>query len=135
MVLLGVGLSGPSEAQSPPPPRAAPTAIKPIPITVAKAEAREVQRAVETIGSLVAWDDVQVRTEQPGTIARLLVDLGDRVTRGTVMATYDAREFELAVKQAEADLVSAQQSLSRARATVQASEAALRRAKDSLVTL
>jgi len=99
---------------------------------VAKAEAREVQRAVETIGSVVAWDDVQVRTEQPGTIARLLVDLGDAVTRGKVLAEYDAREFELAVKQAEADLLSAEQSLSRARATVQSSEAALRRAKNNL---
>ena len=104
-------------------------AIKPLPITVAKAEAREVQRSVETVGSLLAWDDAQVRTEQPGTIARLLVDLGDAVTRGQVLAEYDAREFELAVKQAEADLLSARQSLARARATVGASEAALRRAR------
>jgi membrane fusion protein (multidrug efflux system) len=52
-----------------------------------------------------------------------------------VLAEYDAREFELAVKQAEADLLSAQQSLARAKATVGASEAALRRAKDGLVSL
>ena len=86
--------------------KAAPGAIKPLPITVAKAEAREVQRSVETVGSLLAWDDAQVRTEQPGTIARLLVDLGDAVARGQVLAEYDAREFDLAVKQAEADLLS-----------------------------
>ncbi len=132
--LLGLCACGRSDAQSSPP-RVAPPAIKPLPITVAKAEAREVQRAVETIGSLVPWDDVQVKTEQPGTIARLLVDLGDPVTRGKVLAEYDAREFELGVKQAEADLLSVRQSLSRARATVKASEAALRRAKDNLVTL
>jgi RND family efflux transporter MFP subunit len=90
---------------------------------------------VETIGSLVAWDDVQVRTEQPGTIARLLVDLGDPVSRGDVLAEYDAREFVLAVKQAEADLLSAEQSLARSRAAVQSSEAALRRAKDNLAML
>ena len=95
------------------PRRRPPGAIKPLPITVAKAEAREVQRSVETVGSLLAWDDAQVRTEQPGTIARLLVDLGDSVTRGQVLAEYDAREFELAVKQAEADLLSSQQSLAR----------------------
>ena len=132
-VLLACTIAGNSAAQSPP--RAAAPAIKPLPITVAKAEARPVQRMVETIGSLVAWDETQVRTEQPGTIARLLVDLGDSVSRGTVLAEYDAREFELTVKQADADLLSAQQSLSRARATVQSSEAALRRAKDNLVTL
>ena len=132
-ILLAFSISGNSAAQSPP--RAAAPAIKPLPITVAKAEARPVQRMVETIGSLVAWDETQVRTEQPGTIARLLVDLGDSVSRGTVLAEYDAREFELTVKQADADLLSAQQSLSRARATVQSSEAALRRAKDNLVSL
>ena len=83
-----------SDAQSSSPPKdaakAAPGAIKPLPITVAKAEAREVQRSVETVGSLLAWDDAQVRTEQPGTIARLLVDLGDAVARGQVVAEYDA---------------------------------------------
>ncbi|PYP29703.1 MAG: efflux RND transporter periplasmic adaptor subunit, partial [Gemmatimonadetes bacterium] len=111
VLFLAFGACSKSDAQSPPSQRAAPAAIKPLPITVAKAEAREVQRAVETIGSLLAWDDVQVKTEQPGTIARLLVDLGDPVTRGKVLAEYDAREFELAVKQAEADLLSAEQSL------------------------
>ena len=137
--LIGVALAleacSRSEAQAPPAAKAAPGAIKPLPVTVARAEAREVQRTVETVGSLVAWDDVQVKTEQPGTIARLLVDLGDPVKKGTVLAEYDAREFELAVKQAEADLLSAQQSLARARATVESSEAALRRTKDSLVSL
>jgi RND family efflux transporter MFP subunit len=135
LLLLGFGACGRSDAQQSPSPRPVPAAIKPLPITVARAEAREVQRAVETIGSVVAWDDVQVKTEQPGTIARLLVDLGDPVTRGKVLAEYDAREFELAVKQAEADLLSTQQSLARAQAAVAASEAALRRAKDNLVLL
>lgn len=134
-LVLAFCAGGRSDAQSTPSPRGALDAVKPLPITVTRAEAREVQRAVETIGSLVAWDDVQVKTEQPGTIARLLVDLGDPVTRGKVLAEYDAREFELGVQQAEADLLSTQQSLARARATVQASEAALRRANDNLVTL
>jgi RND family efflux transporter MFP subunit len=116
-------------------PKADAGTVKPLPITVARAEAREVQRSVETVGSLLAWEDVQVRTEQPGAIARLLVDLGDAVTKGQVLAEYDAREFELAVKQAEADLASTQQSLARSRAAVLATEAALRRAKDGLVSL
>jgi RND family efflux transporter MFP subunit len=137
-VLLGAA-GGTSDAQPAGAPkdasRGAAPAYKPLPITVARAEAREVQRAVETVGSLLAWDDVQIKTEQPGTIARLLVDLGDPVTKGKVLAEYDAREFELAVKQAEADLLSAEQSLARARATVQSSEANLRRAKDGLVSL
>jgi RND family efflux transporter MFP subunit len=139
LLIAAIGCSR-SDAQSSAPPKdaakAAPAgAIKPLLITVAKAEVREVQRSVETVGSLLAWDDAQVRTEQPGTIARVLADLGDAVTRGQVLAEYDAREFEMAVKQAEADLLSSQESLARGRATVGASEAALRRAKDALVSL
>ena len=114
-LLMAASACGQSDAQSTAPPKdaakAPPGAIKPLPINVAKAEAREVQRSVETVGSLLAWDDAQVRTEQPGTIARLAADLGDSVTRGQVLAEYDAREFQLAVKQAEADLLSSQQSL------------------------
>src|SRR5262245_15261246 len=139
LLLLAAAGCGKSDAQSNTPQKDAPkvpaAAVKALPITVAKAESREVQRSVETVGSLLAWDDVQVKTEQPGTIVRLLVDLGDAVTKGKVLAEYDAREFELAVKQAEADLLSAGESLARARASVQASEAALRRAKDGLVSL
>jgi multidrug resistance efflux pump len=57
------------------------------------------------------------------------------VSRGKVLAEYDTREFELAVAQADADLLSARQSLQRGKAAVEASEAALRRAKDNLVSL
>ncbi len=126
---------GRSDAQAPPAGKAAPTSFRPIPITVARAEGREVQRAVETVGSLLPWQETQVKTEQPGTIARLHADLGDSVARGKVLAEYDSREFDLAVAQAEADLLSARQSLSRAQASVESSEAALRRAKDSLAAL
>lgn len=139
LVLLAASGCGRSDAQSAPSPKnsskPASAAIKPLPIAVARAESREVQRSVETVGSVLAWDDAQVKTEQPGTIARLLADLGDAVKKGQVLAEYDAREFELTVKQGEADLLSAGQSLARARATAQASEAAARRVKDGLISL
>jgi RND family efflux transporter MFP subunit len=109
---------------------AAPT-FRPIPVNVTPAQSRPVQRTVETSGSVLAGDEVQAKSEQPGTIARLRVDLGDRVTAGAVLADYDRREFELAVDQTQADLAAAQQALARAEATALASEAALRRTRDS----
>jgi RND family efflux transporter MFP subunit len=112
------------------PPAVAP-AVRPIAVNVTPAQSRAVQRTVETSGSVLAGDEVQARSEQPGTIARLHVDLGDRVAAGAVLADYDRREFQLAVDQAQADLGAAQQGLARARATAVASEAALRRARDS----
>jgi cobalt-zinc-cadmium efflux system membrane fusion protein len=105
--------------------------VRPIAVTTARAEARPVQRTVETSGSLLAADEVQAKSEQPGTIARLHADLGDRVAAGAVLADYDRREFQLAVEQAQADLAAARESLARARATALASEAQLRRVRDS----
>lgn len=128
-----------SEAQEPKtPPRAGAAAVpglRAIPVTVGRAEARAVQRVVETSGSLLAADEVQAKSEQPGTIARLFVDLGDRVASGAVLVEYDRREFDLAVEQAEADLGGARESLARAQATAVASEATLRRVRDTLATL
>lgn len=123
-----------SDAQAPPPPKGV-AAIKPLPITVAKAESRPVQRSVETVGSLVAWQETVIKTEQPGTISKLLVDLGDSVTAGKILAEYDAREFQLSVDQADADLLSARQSYARAQAALSSSEAALRRSRDGLSAL
>src|SRR5262245_21649198 len=134
-VALAAAAADRSDAQAPPAGKAAAPAFRPVSITVARAEAREVQRSVETVGSLLPWQETQVKTEQPGTIAKLHADLGDSVPRGKVLAEYDSREFDLAVAQADADLLSARQSLSRSQASVEASEAALRRARDNLGAL
>jgi len=107
-----------AQAEKPP---AAGAAFRPIAITVARAETRTAQRTVETSGSLLAWEEVQARAEQPGRIARLRVDLGDYVTAGQILADYDRREFEYAVEQA--------------RAAVGAASAQLRRQKDALAAL
>ncbi len=135
LLLAMPGASRMSDAQPAGKSPGAPAALKPLPVTIARAETRPVQRSVETVGSLVPWQDVVVKTEQPGTVARLFVDLGDAVARGTVLAEYDAREFQLAVEQAEADLGAAKQSLARARTGVEASEAALRRVRDNRAAL
>jgi RND family efflux transporter MFP subunit len=118
-------------ARAAPPRPAGVAAVRPIVVNVATAESRPVQRTVETSGSVLAGDEVQAKSEQPGTIARLRVDLGDRVDAAAVLADYDGREFQLAVDQAQADLAAAQQALARAQATAVASEAALKRTRDS----
>jgi multidrug efflux pump subunit AcrA (membrane-fusion protein) len=102
-------------------------AIKAIPVTVGRAEDRTVQRAVETSGSLLAWEEVVVKSEQPGTIARLRVDLGDRVSPGQVLADYARREFELAVAQAQAAVATAQAQLRQQRETQATLEAEVAR--------
>ncbi len=112
-----------SQADAPRPGAAGGAAAGPraLPVTVARVVERPTERSVDTTGSLLAWDEVQARAEQSGTIARLRVDLGDRVQAGQVVADYDRREFELAVDQA--------------RAAVAQAAANLRRQRDALATL
>src|SRR5581483_7323420 len=58
-------------------------------VTTAPVEARDVARVVDTSGSLLAWEEVTLSTSVAGTVARLAVDLGDRVQAGQVVAELD----------------------------------------------
>lgn len=108
---------------------------QPFGVTIARAEARAVQRSVETVGSLLAWEEVPVKSELAGTVARVLADLGDRVGRGTVLVEFDKREARLAAEQAEADLLAAHESRARAGAAVDASRANLTRVREQVAAL
>lgn len=134
LLLLALLLAACGQSQAQDPKKPAPE-VKSFPVTVAKAEARSVQRSVETIGSLLAWHEVQVKSEIQGTLARLFVDLGDRVPAGKILAELDKREARLAIEQAEADLLGSREALARARAGVEASRANLTRTRAQQATL
>lgn len=114
--------------------KSAPAAPRAFSITTARVEARDVDRVVETTGSLLAWQEVTLNTAVPGTVAKLLVDLGDRVNAGQVVAELDQREFVLAVRQADAALRAARDGLARAHARVEASRANLAQVRESRKT-
>jgi RND family efflux transporter MFP subunit len=57
---------------------------------------------VEVTGTLAAQDQVQLAMKVPGRVSELLVDLGDRVRKGQVIARLDPTDLELAVRQATA---------------------------------
>ena len=128
LLALLLGACGQGQAQAPA--KKSGGERKPLPVTVARVETRPVQRSVETIGSLLAWEEVQIKSELAGTVARLLVDLGDRVAAGAVLAELDKREGRLAIEQAEADLLAARESLARARAATESSRANLTRVRE-----
>lgn len=120
-VLLLLAACNRSQADAPKPAAGPAGGPRPLAVTVDRAVERTTERSVETTGSLLAWEEVQARAEQSGTIAGLRVDLGDRVQAGQVLADYDRREFELVVEQA--------------RAAVAQASANLRRQRDALATL
>ena len=75
---------------------------KALAVTIATVESREVRRTVEAVGSLFAFDEVIVSPEVDGRAEKVLVDVGDRVTKGQVLAQILPLEYELAVSQSQA---------------------------------
>jgi len=100
-------------------------------VSVATVEARAVERTVDATGSLLAWEEAVVNTSVPGTVARLLVDLGDRVGAGQIVAEQDQRELALGVAQADAGARAARDALERSRAQATALRAQLDQVRSS----
>src|SRR5262245_34126107 len=71
-----------------------PTAkVRPVPV-----EQHQQRRTVEAVGSLFAYDEVIVSSEVEGRVEQVMVDVGDRVSRGQVLARVSPVELELTVE-------------------------------------
>ena len=123
-LLLGLLLAGGAAAQPSGPAATAPGSLR---ITTARVTGRVVERSVDTIGHLAAWEESIVRAPLTGTVARLYADLGDAVRAGQPLADLAAN---LAIDQLTGDLAAARESLARARAAADASRASLARVRD-----
>jgi membrane fusion protein, multidrug efflux system len=77
---------------------------KALSVSVATVESREVRRTVEAVGSLFAYDEVIVSPEVDGRAEKVLVDVGDHVTKGQVLVQILPLEYELTVAQQQAQL-------------------------------
>lgn len=101
---------------------AAPETTAPAPAVVdvatVTATTGAIESALEISGTLTPLSRVAVKPKLPGTIERMLVDIGDAVTKGQTIATIDRREID-----AQADA---------AVATVAVGKAALETAEASL---
>ena len=75
---------------------------KALTVSIATVESRQVNRTVEAVGSLFAFDEVTVSPEVDGRAEKVLVDVGDHVIKGQVLAQILPLEYELAVSQAQA---------------------------------
>ncbi|HEV7298076.1 MAG TPA: efflux RND transporter periplasmic adaptor subunit [Tepidisphaeraceae bacterium] len=75
--------------------RGGPKKAEPIPVKVAKAEARTVTRNVEITGTLWGDQDVTISAKVPGRIADIFKDVGDRVTADEPLVQIDKTDYEL----------------------------------------
>ncbi|MEM1450535.1 MAG: efflux RND transporter periplasmic adaptor subunit [Planctomycetota bacterium] len=106
---------------------AGPSAPAPAPVEVAAVERGPIALLRVFSGTLEASAEVQVSPRIAGHLERLAVDIGDRVTRGTVIAWLDDDELQQAVAQSEADLAVARATLSEAQASAELSARELER--------
>ena len=83
-------------------------------VAVAPVEQGTIVDVREFTGSLRASESFTVAPKISGRIARIHVDIGDRVQRGTIMVELDDAEFRQAVAVAEATLAVARAELRRA---------------------
>jgi HlyD family secretion protein len=87
-------------------------------VVTLKREDMVISVSATATGSLESEAEVNIRAEVPGRILRLLVDEGDRVARGQVVAELDPHEADSQVALARAELATARARLEEERAGV-----------------
>ncbi len=106
-----------TEAQAKP---AAPARV--VPVTIGKAEAKQVPLRVDSIGSVQAMSTVTLKTRVESIVAEVLVNDGAIVNAGDVLFRLDARSIDAQIKQAEAGVQRDAVMLEQARRTVKRQE-------------
>ena len=76
----------------------------PVPVLVAKAEARDVPVEIRAVGNVQAYSAVAVRSQITGPIVRVHFEEGQEVRAGDPLFTIDPRPFEAVLNQARANV-------------------------------
>ena len=76
----------------------------PVQVRVAPVVVREVQRTVESVGTLFPFDETVISAEIEGRVDAVKVDLGDRVSQGQVMVHIMDEEQRYMLAQMEAQM-------------------------------
>jgi len=77
-------------------------------VQTAPVESGNIAKKIVATGAISARAEVEVYPRQTGEIVELLVDKGDKVKAGQMLARIESSTFEIQMKQAKADLASAQ---------------------------
>lgn len=102
-----------------------PVAVRPRPVTVAVVESRDLPIAVAAVGRLMPNREVVLSSQVSGIVLAYSVNMGDAATADQMLVRLDARDYQLALSEAQANLLSA-------RARYAAAKNAFQRAGDLL---
>ncbi len=75
-----------------------------VPVTVAPVQQRSVPYEISAIGTVTPIQTVAVRSQVSGTLTRVAFREGDEVQKGQLLFQIDARPFQAALSQAQANL-------------------------------
>lgn len=89
-----------------------------IDLPVVTASLGTIESSLEISGTLAPRSRVAVKSKLPGTLERVLVDIGDAVTMGQTIATVDRREIDAQVDAATAAVAVAKAALDTAEASL-----------------
>ncbi|KPJ97232.1 MAG: hypothetical protein AMS20_17280 [Gemmatimonas sp. SG8_28] len=85
-----------------------------VPVAAVQAQPRDLARTVTVTGPIEPIRSVSVNAQTAGTVLRVLVEEGDRVRSGHLMAELDARETSAQLERARAILANAESAYERA---------------------
>jgi RND family efflux transporter MFP subunit len=92
------------------------------PVKVFKAIRMRISEKLFYTGTIEAWQKINITPDVGGKIARILVNEGDRVGKGQVLAELDVEAITLQFKQAEAALAVAQANFNNAKTNLERME-------------
>lgn len=97
------------------------TAAKPaLTVTVTQAQSASIPMRIAANGNIAAWQEASVGTEANGLrLAEVLVNVGDVVKRGQVLATFASETIQAEAAQIKANTAEAEATLAEARANAQ----------------
>ncbi len=101
-------------------------AVRAVPVRTAPVQIRDLAETLTLTGTLNARSEVTVVAEVSARLQRTLVNEGDRVTRGQLLATLDAADFQLARERAQAALAMAEANRAHARAEKERADSLLK---------
>lgn len=85
----------------------------PIPVETVTLKRGAGVRRIQLLGQVEATKSATLRTQTAGTVQQVLVEVGDRVTSGMVIATLDDADQQLALSEARAKLAQERSELAR----------------------
>ena len=106
--------------------------IRPVPVEVARIQRSPIELRRTFSGELEALAEFVVAPKVNGRVERVIVNIGDTVKRGQVVAELDNDEYVQAVAQAQADLLVARAKLSEAKSALEIANREFKRTESLL---